>query len=269
MTRRPRQAPNELEWDGRTESRWTEQLSQVDAVVNMTGYGLEHWPWTPGNKRRFLESRVGPGRLLASAMVRSPHRPRVFLQISGINYYGLRGPSPADETTPAAEDYLARLTVEWEAATRAVEECGVRWIGARSGVVLDRQDGLLPLMSLPVRLFLGGRLGNGQQATAWVHVADHAVALRFLLEHEETSGVYNLVAPTPTSNARFMQAMASALRRPYWLAAPAFLLRIVLGEMSVLVVCGRYCKPARLLDLGFDFRFPTIESALDDLLRSN
>jgi hypothetical protein len=234
----------------------------MDAIVNATGYGLEHWPWTRLHKRRFLESRVRPGQLLTSAVLNSTGRLKVFLQISGINYYGLRGDAVADESTPAGSDYLARLTVDWEAATRALEEAGIRRIVARSGIVLDGHGGLLPLMALPVRFFLGGRLGNGEQAVAWIHRADEVGALRFLLENEKASGVYNLVAPTPTSNEQFMQTLALAVGRPYWLRIPGFVLRSALGEMSGLVVDGRYSRPRRLLDLGYSFEFATIEAAL-------
>lgn len=248
---------------------WSEKLDEMDGVVNVTGYGLEHWPWTGAQKRRFLESRTIPGRLLTSAVLSSARRVKVFLQISGINYYGLRGDEVADEWTPAADDYLARLTVEWEAATKPVEEAGIRRIVARSGVVLDGRSGLLPLMALPFRSFFGGRLGDGEQAVAWIHRADEVGALRFLLENQKASGVYNLIAPTPTSSEQFMQALALAVGRPYWLRIPAFVLRAALGEMSVLVVDGRYSRPSRLLELGYTFEFPTIEAAFRSLFQED
>jgi len=239
----------------------------MDAVVNLTGYGLDHWPWNATQKKRFSDSRLRPGRALVAAIKESSPRPAVFLQISGINHYGLRG-EPADETTAPGTDYLAQLTVQWEAATQPLEELGVRRVVARTAVVLARRGGLFPLMALPVRLFLGGPLGSGEQAVPWIHGSDQAEALRFLLENERAHGPFNLVAPTPTSNSQFMRAVARALHRPYWLPAPAFALRLVLGEMSVLVLEGRYALPRRLLEQGYVFRFPTIEAALADLLAS-
>lgn len=249
-----------------TGSIWTRAVDEMDAVVNVTGYGLEHWPWTSYRKSRFIESRVTPGRQLTSAILNSKGRVAVFVQISGVNHYGVRGDSVADESTPPSDDYLARLTIAWEDATRPLEEAGVRRIVARSGVILDAHDGMLPIMALPVRLYLGGSLGNGKQAVPWIHRADHAAALRFLLENKNASGIYNLVAPTATSNERFMRALATALDRPFWLRTPAFVLRAVLGEMSVLVVDGRYCQPKRLIEAGYAFEFPTIESAFQNLL---
>lgn len=265
LTRGVATGPNEIGWDGRTENGWTALLNETDVVVNATGYGLEHWPWTSAVKRRFADSRIIPGRILARAIEKTSRRPRVFVQFSGVNHYGPHGATPADETTPAGDDYLARLTVEWEAASSLAEAAGVRRIVVRNAVVLDTHGGLFPLMALPVRLYAGGRIGNGEQAVPWIHLADHVAAVRFLIENDAARGVYNLVAPTPTSNEQFMRALARSLGRPFWLPAPAFLLRAVLGEMGVLILEGRYTLPKRLLDLGFRFTYPTIDLALQDL----
>ncbi len=194
-----------IHWDGKTQAGWAEHISDMDAVVNVTGFGLEHWPWTKSQKQHFLDSRIFPGRALVSAIRNSQHRPRVFLQISGINYYGAQGDAIADEGTPAADDYLAELAVQWEAATQPVEELGVRRVIARSAVVLDSHGGLFPLMALPVRLFIGGPLGSGKQAVPWIHLADQTGALSFLLLNENLSGAFNLISPTPTSNEKFMR----------------------------------------------------------------
>ena len=267
LTRHNSDIETEIHWDGKSANEWGKRIAEMDAVVNMTGYGLEHWPWTKSQKKHFHDSRVLPGRALASAIKNSSHRPETFLQISGINYYGAHGDTIADEWTSPARDYLAQLTVQWEAATQPVEELGVRYVVARSAVVLDANGGLFPLMALPVRLFVGGRLGSGTQAVPWIHIADQIGALRFLLENEEGRGVFNLISPTPTSNEEFMRAIANALHRPYWFPTPALLLGAVLGEMSTLVVDGRYSLPKRLSEFGYQFRFPTIEIALQDIFK--
>ncbi len=259
--------PNEFQWDGRSLNAWCEHLSDTDVLVNVTGYGLEHWPWTQSRKKQFLESRIVPGKVLVEAIKLSAPRPTVFIQISGINYYGFRRGIAADETTSASDDYLAQLTVKWEGVTTPLEELGLRRIVARCAVVLDDQNGMLPLMALPVRLFFGGPIGDGQQAIPWIHKIDLVEALLFLLEHEDMHGVFNLVSPTPTSNVEFMHAVANILHRPYWFRTPVLLLRAVLGEMSTLIVEGRYSRPLRLLDAGYRFQFPNIEAALSDLFR--
>src|SRR5215207_7684264 len=253
LTRRASGGPNKIQWDGKTSDGWGQVVNDMDAVVNLTGYGLEHWPWTKRQKKRFVDSRVIPGLALVSAIQNAARRPRVFLQSSGINRYGLRGEGLADESTPAAEDFLAQLTVKWEAATQPVEELGIRRMVIRSAVVLARRAGLFPLMSLPVRLFFGGKLGNGTQAMPWIHLKDEISAIRFLLENEHARGAYNLIAPATTSNADFMRGVANALHRPFWFHVPKFLLKLVLGEMSVLITEGRYSQPRRLLEQGFQF----------------
>lgn len=265
LTRKTPRHPNHIHWDGRTMQGWAERMNEMDAVVNLTGFGLEHWPWTRRQKKKFESSRVIPGHALVSAIEAASRRPKVFLQSSGINRYGLRGEGLADEFTPAADDFLAQLTVKWEAATQRVEELGVRRVVVRSAVVLARKGGLFPLMALPVRLFFGGRLGNGSQAMPWIHLVDEIHAMQFLLKNGNSRGAYNLIAPTPTSNAEFMRAIAKALHRPFWFHVPKFLLKLALGEMNLLITEGRYSQPRRLLEEGFIFLFPRIENALENI----
>lgn len=267
LTRRQPAKPNQIQWGGKTTAGWGSRINDMDAVINLTGYGLEHWPWTKRQKQKFVDSRVLPGLALASAIKEASRRPGIFVQTSGINRYGLRNDSIADESTPPAGDFLAQLTVGWEDATRSVEELGVRRIIARTAPVLARRGGLFPLMALPVQLFFGGRFGDGTQASPWIHLDDQVGAIKFLLENENAHGPFNLIAPTPTSNADFMRTVARELKRPYWFHLPAFLLRIPLGEMSVLLTEGSYSQPKRLLELGYKFRFPTLEDAVRDIFK--
>ena len=266
LTRRAPSDPNEIQWDGKTTRGWGHIVNDIDAVVNLTGYGLEHWPWTKRQKQKFVDSRVVPGQALVSAIQNAERRPRVFLQTSGVNRYGLRGEGLADESTPPGEDFLSQLTVPWEYATKPVEDLGVRRVIFRNAVVLARSVGLFPLFMLAPRLFFGGTFGDGNQAMPWIHTVDHTKAMRYLLEHKDAHGPFNLIAPQPTSSAEFMRVVASALHRPYWFHVPKFLLRLVLGEMSVLLTEGRYSQPKRLIELGFQFQFGQLQNAMDDLL---
>ena len=266
LTRRVSKHPNEIRWDGKTEDGWGQIINDMDAVVNLTGFGLEHWPWTRRQKQRFVHSRVVPGLALVSAIQNASRRPRVFLQTSGINRYGLRGEGIADESTPPADDFLAQLTVKWEDATKPVEEFGVRRVITRNAVVLGQRGGLFPLMALPGRLFFGGKFGDGKQAMPWIHLADQTNALRFLLDNENARGPFNLISPEPASNAEFMRAVARSLHRSYWFHVPKPLLRLALGEMSILLTEGRYVQPKRLIELGFQFQFGKLVDAMEDLL---
>jgi uncharacterized protein (TIGR01777 family) len=265
LTRRKPRQPNQFHWDGITTEGWGHLINEMDAVVNFAGWSTSHWPWTNARKKQFVDSRVLPGRAFVSAIASATRRPRVYLQTSGINHYGLRGSTIADESTPPADDFLAQLTVQWEAATQPLEELGVRRVVMRSAVVLARRGGLFPLMALPARLFFGGRFGSGVQAFPWIHIEDHVRAMRFLLENENARGAFNLIAPETSSNAEFMREVCKALARPYWFHLPEFLLRTVLGEMSVMLVDGRFAQPKRLLESGFEFQYGNLRGALRNL----
>jgi uncharacterized protein (TIGR01777 family) len=242
-------------------------VNEIDAVVNLTGLGLYNWPWTDQKKQRFHDSRVEPGRALATAIKNTSRRPDVFIQISGINHYGLHGEGVADETTPPGDDYLAQLTVAWENATKSVEAVGVRHVVCRTAVVLARDAILMWLMALPVLLFVGGRFGDGEQAMPWIHIEDQIGAIRFLMENPTAQGPYNLIAPQRTSNAEFMRTLAKVLRRPYWVPYPKFILRLVLGEMSVMITEGRFSTPERLFEMGYNMHFSNLEGALRDIFK--
>ena len=252
-------------WDGRTPNGWGHLVDGMDAVVNLSGLSLYYWPWTKRKKQRFIDSRVEPGLALATAIKNASHRPNVFIQISGINHYGLRGEGVADESTPPGDDYLSQLTVAWENATKSVEEVGVRHVVCRTAVVLARDAILLWLMALPVLLYVGGPFGSGEQAMPWIHIDDQIGAIRFLMENPDASGPYNLIAPQTTTNAAFMRTLAKVLQRPYWFRTPAFLMRLVLGEMSLLVIEGRFSKSERLFDMGYNMRYTELEDALRDI----
>jgi uncharacterized protein (TIGR01777 family) len=167
LTRRVPRDPYQIRWDGKTTDGWGQVINDMDAVVNLTGYGLEHWPWTKRQKQKFRDSRAIPGRALVSAIQSGGRRPRVFLQTSGINRYGLRGNGIADESTAPGNDFLGQLTIPWEDTTKPVEELGIRRVIVRNAVVLARKNGLFPLMTLAPRLFFGGRRASS--------LAEHSV----------------------------------------------------------------------------------------------
>lgn len=266
LTRRRPKSSSQIQWDGRTTNGWSRIVNEADAVIHVAGFGLEHWPWTRKQKQKFIDSRVLPGRALVSAIENATRRPKVFLQSSGINRYGVQREGIADESTPPGNDFLAQITIPWESVTEPLEELGVRRVVARNAVVLAKEDGIFPLMALPTRLFFGGKFGRGKQAVPWVHIADQVNAVRFLLDNNEARGPYNLISPALTSNDDFMRSIAKVLHRPYWVHIPEFLLKLLLGEMSILLTKGSYSQPKRLIELGFQFQFGELENAMEDLL---
>ena len=271
LTRNPGQAhlpegAKGLGWDGKTTGGWGELVSRMDAVVNLVGERLSRWPWTKQQKQRFWDSRVPVGKILVQAIQAASPRPKVLIQASGVNYYGPRGLEPVTEADAPGQDSLAGLCQAWEASTQPLEKLGVRSAIVRSAIVLSARDGILPIMLLPVRLFAGGPLGRGWQGLAWIHLVDEVAAIRFLLENDNAAGPFNLTAPDPISSADFLRTAARVLRRPYWLPAPAFALKLALGEMATLVLDGAYIRPTRLQEMGFTFRYGNLEAALRDLL---
>ncbi len=254
----------EVRWNGRSIQGWGDLVNEMDAIVNLAGTNLASWPWTAARKQAFWNSRVWAGQAVAEAVRQATKRPAVLVQASGINHYGVHG-EVADESTPHADDFLARLTVAWEFSTQPVEDLGVRRVILRTSVVLARDSLIMKLMELPIRLFVGGRLADGRQTLPWIHIADEVGAIRFLLNNEQARGPFNLVAPHITSNDEFLRTLARHLHRPYWFHVPAFAMRLALGEMSTMVLEGRPAWPKRLLEMGYSFQYPSLESALADL----
>ncbi len=274
LTRKPQKTRavagvNYVGWDGRTSAGWGELINQVDAVVNLAGTRLAKWPWTKRQKRKFWDSRVNSGRALAEAIHHAIKSPEVLIQASGVNYYGPHGRESLTEADPAGNDFLAGLSLEWEDSTRSIEEFGVRRVIIRSAVVLSNQDGILPILALPVRLFVGGPLGNGRQGFPWIHIDDEVSAIRFLLENIRAVGPFNLTVPHPLSSVEFNRQLAQAYRQPFWLPIPSFLLHLVLGEMSDLLLKGVYVEPRHLIEMGFKFKYENLDQALLDLISRN
>ena len=253
-----------IKWDARTTDGWGHLVNEMDVVIHLAGRSTSAWPWSAANKKSFEDSRILPGLALAQAIQAATRRPSLFVQVSGINHYGLYG-DLADETTPPGEDFLAQLTVKWEGATQSVEGLGVRRLVLRTPPVLSRDNVIMKLIALPVQLFVGGPIGAGKQPFPWIHIKDWVSAVRYLMANESASGVYNMIAPSQTSLADFTRVLANVLHRPYWFPVPAFLMRNVLGEMSVLILEGRFAQPKRLLESGYTFQFPGPREALTDL----
>ncbi len=253
-----------LGWD---DEAWLAALAQSEAVVNLAGATIGQWPWSAERKRQILQSRVRAGEAFVQALGKLSSPPRIYLQASGVGYYGPRGLEALNEDSPMGGDFLAGVAHEWEASSRLIDSMGVRRVILRSGLVLDARGGVLPLMALPVRLFAGGPLGEGQQGISWIHLQDEVNAIRFLLENDKARGAFNLTSPNPLSNADFLRALARSLHRPYWLPAPAFALRLALGEMSELLLTGQYALPQKLINLGFDFHFESIHAAFKNLFQ--
>lgn len=235
----------------------------ADALVNMAGEPLLG-RWTAARKRRIHESRIGTTRALADALG-AGDRPRVLVNASGAGYYGV-GEDEVDESSPPGDDFLARTCVAWEREARAAEGRGVRVVTVRTGVVLAADGGSLPLLRRVTLLGGGGPLGDGRQWFPWIHVDDEAGLVLHALDHAEAAGPMNAAAPAPVRQRELARTLGRVLGRPALLPAPAFAVRLALGEMATMALDGQRPAPRVALETGYRFRHTDLEAALRDLL---
>jgi uncharacterized protein (TIGR01777 family) len=261
LTRRPRQ-PQQVRWDpyGSAASEWAHTLDGADAVVNLVGASINK-RWTTVYKRELWDSRVRATRTLVEAIKSVRRIPPVFVSGSAVGIYGDRGDEPVTEQTPTGSDFLGSLAAQWENEALAARPAA-RVVMVRSGIVLDRDAGALPRMALPFRLFAGGRLGSGRQYISWIHRNDWTAVVRWALANEAVTGPVNATAPNPVTNLEFAQTLGRVLRRPAIVPAPAFALRLALGEMADVVLGGQRVLPAKAQALDFVFRYPLLDGAL-------
>jgi uncharacterized protein (TIGR01777 family) len=257
-----------VKWDGKTGAGWGQHADGADAIVNLAGEPIAPMPWWGDRKEKIRASRVNAGHAIVDAVQQAKNKPRVVVQSSAIGYYGLHGDETVNENTAAGKDFLASVCVDWENATQAVEAMGVRRAVYRTGLVLDRSGGVLPLIALPFHFFVGGKLGSGKQWMSWIHAADEIAALKMLIQNENAHGVFNLTAPNPVRNQDFSNALGKALGRPSAIPVPGFAMKIPFGEMAELMLLnGQRVVPEHLQQLGFEFRYSTLEKAFENLYR--
>ncbi|WP_329494678.1 TIGR01777 family oxidoreductase [Kitasatospora herbaricolor] len=237
-------------------------LAGVEAVVHLAGAGVGDHRWTDSYKREIRESRVLGTETLAAALAAADTPPRVLVSASAVGYYGQTGDRVIDERSPAGDDFLAEVCVEWEAAARPAADAGIRVVHPRTGLVLATGGGagarLFPLF----KLGLGGRLGSGDQYWSFISLADEVAALRFLIDRKDIEGPVNLTAPQPVTNRELTAAVGRVLGRPTPFPVPEAVLKTVLGELAVEVAGSHRVLPARLTEAGFRFRHPDVESAV-------
>jgi uncharacterized protein (TIGR01777 family) len=246
-----------------SDGAWAGEIDGADAVINLAGESIAGHRWSADHKQRILDSRVRATRSLVAAIARALQPPAVFASGSAVGYYGPRGDELVTEDTPPGTDFLARVCVQWEAeAVRAIGP-RTRVVCIRTGLVLERDGGALPQMLPPFRFGAGGPVGSGRQYWPWIHRADWIGIVRWAIETSTVSGPVNATAPEPVTNAEFARALGRALHRPAFMPAPAFALRLMLGEMAdALLLSGQRVVPAKAQLLGFTFKYAHLEDAL-------
>jgi uncharacterized protein (TIGR01777 family) len=259
-----------IEGDPMTAGPWMDAVQACDGVINLAGENLFNRRWRPAFKALMRDSRLRSTENVVQALARQPStglgKPKVLVNASAIGIYGPHGDETLTEESPPGNDYLASLCVDWEKTALTAGNYGVRVCLVRIGIVLDRQGGALAKLLLPFKLCVGGPVGNGKQWMSWIHHDDLAGLFLFGLDHTDAHGPLNGTAPNPVTNKQFSKALGRALHRPALLPTPAFMLRVVLGEVADVVAKGQRVVPQRAQSLGYQFQYSDIDAALRQIV---
>ncbi|MDX3855685.1 TIGR01777 family oxidoreductase [Streptomyces sp. AK02-01A] len=262
LVRRSPRSGDEVEWDPVRQYVDARGLSGCEAVVHLAGAGIGDRRWTEAYKKEIRDSRLLGTAAIAEAVASLGEQPRVFVSGSAVGFYGDTGDRAVDENAPPGDGFLPSLCVEWEEAAAAAEEAGVRTVFARTGLVVSRKGGAWGRLFPIFQAGLGGRLGSGRQYWSFIALHDHVAALRHLIDTESLEGPVNLTAPEPVTNREVTAAMGRVLHRPTPFPVPALALRLALGDLAEDVLGSQRVVPARLLESGFTFAFPTIDESI-------
>lgn len=269
LTRKTKQAEGNVQY-----VKWLEEgtlpeneIDGADAFINLAGVSINDGRWSSNHQKQIYDSRMTATDELIRIIKALPKKPSVLINGSAIGIYPASLEAVYTEASlEIANDFLARTVYDWEKKASSLEVQGIRTVFMRFGVVLGNEGGALPLMALPYRLFVGGTVGSGEQWVSWVHVMDVARAIAFAIDQDNMSGPVNVTSPFPKRMKEFGQTIGSVLHRPHWLSVPSFAMKWALGPKSTLVLEGQHVVPEVLMKEGFDFSFPSLESALKDLL---
>ena len=251
-------------WDINTHKIDQEGLEGHDAIIHLAGASIADERWTPEYKEIIYASRVQGTAFLSEAITKLEIPPKVFISASAVGYYGsIESPKTVDESSPSAEDFLAKVCVDWERATEAVKNKGTRVVNLRLGMVVSGLGGALPKMLPFFQLGLGGKLGSGKQIISWIALKEIPSVIQFLIQNNAVQGPVNCVSPYPVSNAVFTRVLGSVLNKPTILPVPGFGVNIMFGEMGhTLLLSGAHVLPRKLEENGYRFQYLKLEEVL-------
>ena len=253
-------------WNPPEGGTWENELNGAGAVINLSGESIVGKRWSAAQKKRIRESRIQTASALVRALEKTRVKPGVFINASAVGYYGARGDEAVTEETRPGNGFLSETCQAWEAEALRAESLGMRVIRLRIGIVLEKNGGALAKMLPPFQLGLGGPLGSGRQWMSWIHLKDLVGLIHFLVEKKETRGAFNATAPLPVTMKEFAETLGRALHRPAFFPVPGFVLKILLGEASELLLTGQKVLPKHTLEAGYRFQFPQLELALKEIL---
>lgn len=252
-------------WNPEDEKTILKEVDGVDAVVNFAGEPIAQ-RWTGKRKEKLLKSRVQATRIIHQSIKAATVKPAILINASAIGYYGPRGNETLAEETPSGSGFLAEICKIWEAHAIRVEDFNIRVVRLRIGIVLDREGGALKMMLPPFKMGLGGWLGTGNQWFSWIHREDLIRLILFCLDQEPVKGAVNAVSPFPVTNKAFSLVLSQVLKRPCLFPIPAFALKLLMGEMSEMLLTGQRVVPKKVQESGFSYQYPDIRSALENIL---
>jgi hypothetical protein len=250
-------------------ARPEEELEQADAFINLAGETINGIRWTSKKKERILRSRLTATKEVCRLIEKMEYKPKVLVNASAVGYYGMSASETfTEQTSSTATDFLAGVVQKWEEQAEQAGRLGVRTVLVRLGLILGK-EGALPLMALPYRLGMGGTIGPGSQWVSWIHVEDAARLIEFAIQNPGISGPLNATAPEPVQMDEFGRTLGSVLARPHWLPVPGWALKLLLGEMSSMLIRGQRVIPEKAMQHRFEFLYPTLQHALQDIYVKN
>ena len=244
---------------------WQNSIAGCDGVVNLAGVPIAEERWTAARQQAILDSRKLTTAKLAEAIANANPKPSVLVSASAIGYYGTSETAEFDENSPAGDDFLATVCKDWESAAQPVKNAGTRLAILRFGIVLGK-GGALAKMLPPFKLFAGGPIGTGKQWFSWIHRDDVVNLILYALQNPQIEGVLNATAPNPVRMNELCQTLGAVLQRPSWLPVPGFALELLLGDGAKVVLEGQKVLPKRTLASGFQYQYPNLKSALEEIL---
>lgn len=271
VVRMVRSAPRfgEIEWHPNQDSIDPAHLDGFEAVINLAGENLAAGRWTEDQKKKIHDSRVHGTHLLSEAIAKVTNQPRVFLCASATGFYGDRDDDLLDEQSDSGGGFLAGVCREWEKATEPASKAGVRVVTLRFGPILAKEGGMLAKLLTPFKMGMGGKVGSGRQYISWIALEDAIKAIELALSNDSIRGPLNVVSPNPVTNEIFTRTLGHVLSRPTVMAMPAFAARLAFGEMAdEMLLVSQRVEPKKLLNMGFEFRYPELEGALRHYLGS-
>ncbi len=259
-----------LHWDGKSDGVWTDEIEGADVIINLAGESIGTKRWSKKQKEKILSSRIDSTKAIVQAISRATRKPEVLINASAVGYYGnINEEVDVTESFPGGEGFLAMVVDSWEREALKVLEFGTRVVTLRTGVVLSETGGALKKMILPFKFFVGGPIGSGKQWFPWIHVDDLIGVILYTIKNFDVVGPLNVTAPQSITMKQFCSVLGEVMNRPSWIPVPAFVLKMLFGEMSEMILTGQRVVPSRLIENGFQFKYSNLDEALQSIFQKN